>query len=204
MNGSVAPSLVEETACPIQVVEVLLVRPASPKLHVANLKVRPEMTRRISVGLEVVLGPSRAVCHPVHRVVRMQVLVVVGDELGGLGPQGRNALRAVVQVDGEAVCLVVVLHPGEDVIIDIAEEADVGLDAPIVAGVEQGGMLVEQTTVPTAHLVVGLLAHVLHVLLREHGDGFLVDVFVDPAGDGPVFLRYDLYRTALSEKNVFL
>ena len=43
-NGRVAPSLVEETACAVEVVEVGAVGVASPKVETADLKVGPEVT----------------------------------------------------------------------------------------------------------------------------------------------------------------
>ena len=78
-----------------------------------------------------------------------------GDEFLRLRPQGGNALRCVVEVDGETVGFIVVLHPAENVIVDVAEEMDFGLDAPVVADVFEGGVFVEHAAVPAAHLVVG-------------------------------------------------
>ena len=85
----------------------------------------------------------------------MHVFRVCGDEFLRLGPQGGYALRRIVKVDGEAVGLVVVLHPAENVVIDFAEEVDFGLDSPVVADVFESGVFVEHAAVPAAHLVVG-------------------------------------------------
>ena len=48
-------------------------------------------------------------------------------------------------------------------------------------------MFVEEAAVPSAHLVVGLQVRVLYVLVFEEVGGFVHQVPVDPAGDGPVF-----------------
>lgn len=79
---------------------------------------------------------------------------MIGQELGRLGPQGRQGMRVVVQGDGEAVRLVVVLHIAENVVVDIAEEVYLGFDAPVVADILKSGMLVEHATVPATHLMV--------------------------------------------------
>lgn len=104
-----------------------------------------------------------------------------------LGPQGWDRLGRIVEVDGEAVGLVVVLHVAEDIIIDVAEEVDVGLDAPVVAGTEEGGVVVKKAAVPAAHLVVGVQIAVLYVLFFENFGGLFEEVVVDPGGNGPVF-----------------
>ena len=40
----ISPSLVEESSRPVQVLEVVLIDLASPKLHVRNLEITPEVT----------------------------------------------------------------------------------------------------------------------------------------------------------------
>lgn len=61
MHGSIAPSLVEEAARAIEMLEIVLVSFTSPKIHVGDLEVAPEMTGRVAVGLDVMARPSRAV-----------------------------------------------------------------------------------------------------------------------------------------------
>lgn len=170
VNGRISPSLVEEAARAVEVIEVVFVRLAAPKLHVGNLKVAPEVARRETVGGLVVGGSSGVVRHPLDCVVVVEVVWVIGEELDRLGPQRGQRLGVVVQVDGEAVRLVVVVHVAEDVVVDIAEEVDVGFYAPVVAGVFEGRVLVEEAAVPTAHLVVRDHLGVLHaVLLQDLG-----------------------------------
>lgn len=186
MDGCVAPSLVEEPSRSVQMIEVIFIRLTSPKLHVGDLEVGPEMTRRVAVRLPIVLGPPVAVLQPVHRVVGVYVFRVRGEELHGLGPQGRDALGRIVQVDGEAEGLVVVFHVAEDVVVDVAEEVHFRLHAPVVPGVGEGGVFVEHAAVPATHLVVGHEVAVLHVLLFKHLGRFLEEVVVYPRGDRPV------------------
>ena len=90
-----------------------------------------------------------------------------------------------------------VLHVAEDVVVDVAEEVDLGFDAPVVTGVEEGGMLVEHAAVPAAHLVVGIFVGVLDVLFFEDLGGFFEEVVVDPWGDGPVVFG-DKFWTEIS------
>lgn len=89
------------------------------------------------------------------------------EKLARLGPERRDTLRTVVDVDIKAVCFVVILHPSEDIIVDIAEKVDVGLDAPVVLDVLERWVLTEHATVPPAHLMVRVLLHVLHLLIDE-------------------------------------
>lgn len=95
---------------------------------------------------------------------------MVGEKLGRLRPESGNRGGGIVEVDREAVRLVVVLHEAEDVVVDVAKEVHLGLDAPVVLCIGQGGMLVKQTTVPAAHLMVGHLVGILNVVLLEDLD----------------------------------
>lgn len=155
MHGGIAPSLVKEPSRTIQMFEIVLVCSTSPKLHVGNLKIAPEMTGRVTVGLDVMPRPSRAILQPLPRVVFALVFWVGGQEFQRLGPQGRDALRGVVQVDSEAVGFVVIGHVAEDVVVNVTEKVHFGLHAPVIACVGKGRVVVEKAGVPAAHLVVG-------------------------------------------------
>ena len=80
------------------------------------------------------------------------------EEFERLEPEGGYALGGVVEVDVEAVGLVVVGHVAENVIVDVAEELDLGLHTPVVFGVRERWVVVEHARVPAAHLVVGFEA----------------------------------------------
>lgn len=186
MHRRIPPPLIKEPARPIQMLEIILIRPAAPKLHIRDLKVAPKMAGRVPIGLLMMLRPLLSIPQPAQGAIVAHILRVLGHKLQRLGPQGRDGFRRVVQVDGEAVRLVVVGHVAEDVVVDVAEEVHFGLHAPVVAGVRQGRVFVEEAAVPAAHLVVGGEVGVLHLLLFEDVGGFFEEVGVDPGGDGPV------------------
>lgn len=192
MDGRIAPSLVEEASRTVEVLEIVLVRLAPPELHVSNLKVAPEVAGGEALGLSVVLRPPDVIDNPLDSAVLVQIARVVGQEFGRLGPQGGQSVRIVVEVQGEAVRLVVVLHVAEDVVVDIAEEMDLGLDAPVVADVLERGMLVEHAAVPATHLMVGHHVGILNTVLLKHGSRFFEDAGVDPRGRVPVVIGDEL------------
>lgn len=173
VHRCVSPSLVKEAACPVQMVEVVLIRLTPPKVHIANLKITPKVTRRVPVRLVVVIRPPGLVHQPIVRAVLVLILRMVCKEFARFRPQGRDGLGRIVQVDCEAVGLVVVVHVAEDVVVNVAEKVYLGLDAPIVLGVCEGRVFVEETAVPAAHLVVGFLVGILDVLLFENLDRLL-------------------------------
>jgi hypothetical protein len=186
MHGRVTPALIEEAAGTVEVVEVVAIRLTSPEAQVADLEVGPEVAGRVPVCLVLVLWSLAAILKPRPSTVRMDIVGMVLKELLRLRPEGFDALWAVVDVDVEAIRLVVVLHPAKDIVFDITEEVHVWLHAPIVFNISQGGVLAEHATIPPTHLVVGLFLHVLHLLLSEEVDRLIVEVAVDPAGHGPV------------------
>ncbi len=71
MHRRIAPSLVEEPARSIQVVEVILVSLTAPETHIRDLEVAPEMAGRVAVRFHVMLWSPRTVAQPIHRVVLM-------------------------------------------------------------------------------------------------------------------------------------
>ena len=135
------------------------------------------------------LRPPLAVCQPLLRVVLNFVFGVRRKELQRFRPQCWYRLRRIVQVDGEAVGLIVVLHVAEHIVIHIAEEMNFRLNPPIVACVCQSRMTVEHAGIPAAHLVIGDQVAVLYLLLFEHLGRFFEEVIVDPGWYGPMFFR---------------
>jgi hypothetical protein len=81
----------------------------------------------------------------------------------------------------------VVGHVAEHIIVDIAEEMYVWLDAPIPVDIFQRGMVREETGVPAAHLVVGYLVCVLYAVFGEDVCRLNVQIGVYPWWCGPVF-----------------
>ena len=112
------------------------------------------------------------------------------DEFRRFGPQSGDRLRCVVEIDREAVRFVVVCHEAEDVVIHVAEEMDFGLHAPVELRVGQSGVLVEEATVPAAHLMVGFHVSVLDIVLLQYLSRFFEQLVVDPGWYVPVVFGY--------------
>lgn len=165
VHWRVAPSLIEEAARTIEVLEVVLIRLRAPEVHVADLKIAPEMAGGKALSAGIVTRSPFIVLDPFLRAVVMDVLWMFGQELLRLRPDRRHCLWKIVQIDGEAVCFVVVVHVPKNVVIHIAEEMYVWLDSPIVANIFQRRMSVEKSRVPTTHLMVRHLRSVLDLVL---------------------------------------
>lgn len=187
VHRRIPPPLIEETTRSIQVLEIVFVGFGTPKLHVCNLEVAPKMTGAVPVRFYIVFWPSLAIHDPLSRVVLVQILGMCGHELFRLWPQGWYGGWRIVKVDGEAIGLVVVAHPTENIVVDVAEEVNLGLHAPIVADTLERRVFVEHATVPAAHLMIGYHGTVLDLLLFEHLGGLVKQIAVDPGGDCPVF-----------------
>ena len=150
------------------------------------------MAGGVAVCVAVVLWPAQGVAHPALGAVLVHVFRVAGEEALRLGPQSGDALGRVVNVDGEAIGLVVVLHVAEYVVVDVAEEVHLRLHPPVPARAGQRWVLVEEAAVPAAHLVVRDHIRVLDVVLLQDQGRLEVQVLVDPAGDLPVLFRNDI------------
>jgi hypothetical protein len=124
--------------------------------------------------------PSSTIRQPHHRIVVMQILWMLRDEFSGFGPESRDRLRRIVEIDCEAVGFVVICHEAEYVVIDVAEEMDLGFYAPVELHVCQRRVLVEKAAVPAAHLVVGFHASVLNIVLLQYLRRFFEQLVVDP------------------------
>ena len=85
-----------------------------------------------------------------------------------------------------------VCHVPEDVVVDVTEELDFRLDAPVVLCGCEGWVAVEHAAVPTAHLVVAYFAGVLDVVFCEDFGRFFVEVLRDPRGHFPVLFWDDV------------
>lgn len=154
MNRRIAPPFVKESARSIQMVEILFVDLATPETHVCDFKVRPEMAGRVAVGQLIMNRPACPVGQPTVRTILMEILGMLGEEFGCFGPEGWDRFWCVIERDGEPIGFVVVLHVTEDVIVNVAEEVHLGLDSPVVLYVGKSRMFVEETTIPSTHLVV--------------------------------------------------
>lgn len=161
-------------------VEVIFVFLAAEKVHVSHFKVTPEVACGESLGAVVVVWSLDAIREPVYGGVLVDIIGVIGKELGSLGPESRQSLGIIIERDSEAVRLVVVLHVPEYVVVYVTEEVDFRFDAPVPARVLQSRVLVEHAAIPSAHLVVRHHVCVLDSLLLEGGCGCFEHVVVDP------------------------
>lgn len=190
VNWSIAPSFIVKAARAIQMIEVSRVLLTPEELHITDLKVGPEVASRVPICIFGVLWSQLVVCQPVQHIVVGQISGVCGKELLRLWPESWDTLGSVEKVDGETVCDVAVFYESEHIVVNVTEELNLGLDTPIVTVVLKGRVLIEQATVPAAHLMVGYLVAILNALLLQHLGGLAEEVHVDPIGDIPVFLRY--------------
>ena len=169
VNRRITKSLIVEPSSPIQPVKVLLIGWLSEKFQATDLKVREEL------AVVVIAGIVR-VQEPVEISVWVNELGVGVNEGAGTGPEAGERSRVVENVHVEAVLHVVVAHETEDVVVNIAEEVNlrqgqqelmqrwhcgghegrsyIRLNTPVPIKFLETRMLVEETTVPTAHVSV--------------------------------------------------
>lgn len=192
VHRRIAPALIEETTRAVEMLKVVLVRFTPPEAHVCDLEIAPEVTCTVAICLQVVLRSPLVVCNPAHCIVRMKVLVVRCQEFECLWPELWNRLRRVVQLNGKAVGLVVVLHEAEDIVVDITEEVHLGLDSPIVLHIRKSWMLVKQPRIPATHLVVAEQVSVLYILLFQYVCALGEQILIYPARHSPVVVWKNL------------
>lgn len=96
VHRRVAPPLVKEPPRPVQMLEIVLIRLTPPELHIRNLEVTPEMTRRVPLRLDIMLRPPLAIRQPLPRIILHLILRMRGQEVQRLRPQRRQALRRIV------------------------------------------------------------------------------------------------------------
>ena len=153
------------------------------------------MTSRVPIRLPIMFRSPLAICQPIYRVILVHILGVCRHEFQRLRPKCWNRLGRIVKVYGKAVGLVVILHITEYVIVDVAEEMDLGFHPPIVTGIRQSWMFVEHAAIPTAHLMVGFKIRILNVLFLKDGSRLLKKVLVYPAWYGPVVFGDEFWGT---------
>lgn len=143
MDGCIPPTFVEESACAIEVFEIRFIRFRTPKVHVGDFKVAPEMAGRVSVCNLIVFRSPFLIGQPSHGIIFGEILVIPCQKFNRLGPKLLDTLRRIVDVDRETIGLVVVSHISEDIIIHIAEEIDMWFHTPIVLYIFERGVFVE-------------------------------------------------------------
>lgn len=193
MHRRITPPLIEEPACTIKVIEIIAVLFATPEPEIANLKITPEVACRVAMRFVRILRSPMAILKPFPRIILVYIFGVIRDEFESLWPECFNRFGGVVDVYVKTVCLVVIGHPSKNVVVNVAEEVNIGLDAPVVLVVGEGWVLGKEPAVPSAHLMVGLLLHVLHAVLvvGEEGYGLAEEIAVYPGWHIPVFGGYE-------------
>lgn len=188
MYWCIAPPFVKEAPSTVEMLKVILIWLAAPKLHVGNLKIAPEVTRAVPTRLLIMTRPPLTILYPIPCVIFVQIFRVLGNKLFCRCIQSGYRLWRIVKIDSKTIRLIVVLHPTKYVVVNVTEEVYFWLDAPIVASIRQRGVLVEHAAVPAAHLVVADHVAILHVLLIKDIGGLVKKVAVDPGRDRPVLL----------------
>jgi hypothetical protein len=180
VDRSVTPSFVEETTGLVEVFEVVSVGLRPQEAKTADFKVAPEMAK--------VIGVSFIVREEAHVVALGDVLRELGHKLSDGLPESWDGFLVLVEGEGEAVFLLVVLHVEERIVVDIAEELDIRLNTPVVFVILEEFVFEEKAGFEAAHVAVGdgvtvddfTLSHIL-----ADGGGF---VLIDPFWEAPVFL----------------
>ena len=177
MDRRIPIPLIVEPTSPVQPLEIRLVRLPLEKLEAADLEIAEELT-------VIVAHPLVLVNQIANASIRMDILGVRLKKRLRLVPQARKAARVVQDEHVKPVDLVVILHELEDIVLYVAEEMHVRLDAPVVLeGVgDEERVPVEEAGVPAAHVAVGeevALADADRVQVRE---AVVVAFLVDPGG----------------------
>lgn len=131
MHWRISPSLIKETSCAIQVVEIILISFTPPKTHIGDFEIAPEMAGRVSLRFDIMLWSSGAVRKPIHSIIVGKIFWVFGDEFDRFGPECRYRFGRIVEIYCEAVGFVMVLHVAEYIVVDVAEEMGFRFHAPV-------------------------------------------------------------------------
>lgn len=165
MYRRISKSLVIEASSSIQPVKVSFISIAAEEVQVPDF----EVGEKLAV---VVVSTIMGIKQPVQVSVRMNQLWMGVDKRAGTRPKGRKGSSVIEDVHIEAVLHVVVAHEAEDVVVNVAEEVDLAmgmsamndfggitptyirLNAPVPVKILKTWVLVEESTIPTAHVSV--------------------------------------------------
>ena len=82
------------------------------------------------------------------------MLWILCNELLYCRPQSLDRDRRIVDVNDKSISFVVDLHEFEDIVVNVAEELNLGLNSPIPSVFSQSRMPIEHAGVPSAHLMI--------------------------------------------------
>lgn len=111
VDRSIAPSLVEEAACLIEVFEEVIVRLAAIPVEVRDLEIAPEMT--VAPIIAFVLRKK------VHMIVIHDMLRKLLHEVLNMFPEAGNRLSKLIKGYNETILLSVLCHPPERIVINV-------------------------------------------------------------------------------------
>ena len=180
MDWRVTPPLVEEATITIERIEIVNICIRAQPVEVPNLKVGPEVAMIIRVAV--------VIAQEFHGVVGRNMLRVFLHELLDAIPERRNGLDVLVQTQNEPVLLLVLLHVPERVEVDVAEDLDAGLNAPVPLVIEHQRMSEEEAGLVAAHVPVADRVAIDDLLLRHLFAHLLGSVLIDEVGERPVLL----------------
>lgn len=136
----------------------------------------------------VVVSFTLVIGEETHGVALDNVLRVVLHPLLGALPQSGDSLNVFVQRKSETVLLLVVGHELESVVINVAEELDAGLNAPVPLVVEHQGVTEEEAGFVATHVSVTDRVSVDDLSGGHVGADLGSLVLVNPLRERPVLL----------------
>lgn len=101
-----------------------------------------------------VVGLAIIIRDPLQGIVRGDVFRVLLHEFLDRIPQRGDGFDILVQTDHEAVLFAVVGHPLESVVLDVAEEFDAWLDAPVPLVLKHQRMLEKEARLIATHVSI--------------------------------------------------
>jgi hypothetical protein len=183
-DGRVAPALLEKAAALVEMRKLVLLRRAADEIEVDDLKVVP-----------VVAGARDFVLRGVGDVPALDDVV---DEalflslLDDRRPEARDRVHLLVHPHDEALSAVRPLHLSDWVVDDVAELADVRVEAPRLVLLAQDARRPGGAREEAAHLALGFRV----ALVARGGENAIEALAVDPFGHAPLALREEVEADA--------
>lgn len=184
MYRRISKSLVVEAASSIQPVKVSFIRFAAEEVQIPNLEVREELA-------VVVVSAIVGVKQPVQVGIRMYQLWMGVDERASARPERRKGASVVEDIHVETVFHVVIAHEAEDIVVNVAEEVDIRLNPPIPVKILEPWMLVEESTVPTAHVSIADHPSFPNSNGTQVFQAIHEPPLINPVRQGPMLFRHD-------------
>ena len=104
--------------------------------------------------MALVIRVSVVIAKESHRILGVDVLRVIFDELLHTLPESWNCLDVFIQAQDEAVLLLIVLHKSEWIVVNVAEELHARLHAPVVFELVHDRMAEEEARLVPTHVPI--------------------------------------------------